>query len=389
MPARRLATLRGGRRARRSPSPPGSWSASARRAATSSPPCRPSPPSHARHGHVQEVIVQNFLPKPGRPCAGPRRARPRTCLGHRRGPPGPAARRPRAGAANLSDDLAPLLARRHRRLGRRLAGHGRPREPRAGLAGARRAARRPPRRPGTRWRPPDRLPGLRPRPRALARPGPALPGARRVRRRRPRPRPRRGARAARRRRPRLIGPAADAPGAALVATLAAAPWPRCWRRGAWARRSARTRSSRCSAPAAPRSASVAEVADDLRRDIGRRRRHLRAQPQHQLHQRLHVQVPLLRLLQGPALAQPARGALPPRARRDHATGSREAEAEGATEVCLQGGIHPNFDGDYYLHVLEAVRAGLDRHPHPRLHRARGHRGRTPLRGAAGRVPDRA
>ncbi|HEX4126058.1 MAG TPA: 5-amino-6-(D-ribitylamino)uracil--L-tyrosine 4-hydroxyphenyl transferase CofH [Acidimicrobiales bacterium] len=35
----------------------------------------------------------------------------------------------------------------------------------------------------------------------------------------------------------------------------------------------------------------------------------------------------------------------------------EAVEEGATEVCLQGGIHPNFDGDYYLHVLEAVRAG--------------------------------
>jgi FO synthase len=34
----------------------------------------------------------------------------------------------------------------------------------------------------------------------------------------------------------------------------------------------------------------------------------------------------------------------------------EAEADGATEVCLQGGIHPSFDGDYYLHVLEAVRA---------------------------------
>ena len=33
----------------------------------------------------------------------------------------------------------------------------------------------------------------------------------------------------------------------------------------------------------------------------------------------------------------------------------EAEALGATEVCLQGGIHPSFDGDYYLHVLEAVR----------------------------------
>jgi 7,8-didemethyl-8-hydroxy-5-deazariboflavin synthase CofH subunit/7,8-didemethyl-8-hydroxy-5-deazariboflavin synthase CofG subunit len=34
----------------------------------------------------------------------------------------------------------------------------------------------------------------------------------------------------------------------------------------------------------------------------------------------------------------------------------EAEAQGATEVCLQGGIHPDFDGDYYVHVIEAVRA---------------------------------
>jgi len=42
----------------------------------------------------------------------------------------------------------------------------------------------------------------------------------------------------------------------------------------------------------------------------------------------------------------------------------EAVDEGATEVCLQGGIHPNFDGDYYLHVLEAVRAGsTDIHIH--------------------------
>ena len=38
----------------------------------------------------------------------------------------------------------------------------------------------------------------------------------------------------------------------------------------------------------------------------------------------------------------------------------EAEAEGATEVCLQGGIHPSFDGDYYLHVLGAVRAASER-----------------------------
>ncbi len=34
----------------------------------------------------------------------------------------------------------------------------------------------------------------------------------------------------------------------------------------------------------------------------------------------------------------------------------EAEARGATEVCLQGGIHPRFDGNYYLEVIRAVRA---------------------------------
>jgi len=38
----------------------------------------------------------------------------------------------------------------------------------------------------------------------------------------------------------------------------------------------------------------------------------------------------------------------------------EAEALGATEVCLQGGIHPSFDGDYYLEVLRAVRAASER-----------------------------
>jgi FO synthase len=38
----------------------------------------------------------------------------------------------------------------------------------------------------------------------------------------------------------------------------------------------------------------------------------------------------------------------------------EAEEAGATEVCLQGGIHPSFDGEYYLSVLHAVRQGSAR-----------------------------
>jgi FO synthase len=34
--------------------------------------------------------------------------------------------------------------------------------------------------------------------------------------------------------------------------------------------------------------------------------------------------------------------------------AREAARLGATEVCLQGGIHPSFDGDYYVQVTRAV-----------------------------------
>ncbi len=42
----------------------------------------------------------------------------------------------------------------------------------------------------------------------------------------------------------------------------------------------------------------------------------------------------------------------------------EAAAQGATEVCLQGGIHPSFDGDYYIDVCRAVKeAAPDIHVH--------------------------
>jgi FO synthase len=38
--------------------------------------------------------------------------------------------------------------------------------------------------------------------------------------------------------------------------------------------------------------------------------------------------------------------------------AREAWERGATEVCLQGGIHPGFDGDYYASVVSAIRAAV-------------------------------
>jgi len=40
----------------------------------------------------------------------------------------------------------------------------------------------------------------------------------------------------------------------------------------------------------------------------------------------------------------------------------EADARGATEVTLQGGIHPSFDGDYYIEVAKAVHEAV-----PRMH----------------------
>ena len=49
---------------------------------------------------------------------------------------------------------------------------------------------------------------------------------------------------------------------------------------------------------------------------------------------------------------------------DIAARTQEAWDVGATEVCLQGGIHPKFDGDYYIEVAKAVKeAAPDIHVH--------------------------
>ena len=85
----------------RSRSPPGSSSASASPRQDRLDALRAIAASHARHGHVQEVIVQNFLPKPRHArCAGraavPDRRLPRAIAA---GPADPAARRAPPGPA--------------------------------------------------------------------------------------------------------------------------------------------------------------------------------------------------------------------------------------------------------------------------------------------------
>ncbi|MCA1841435.1 MAG: 5-amino-6-(D-ribitylamino)uracil--L-tyrosine 4-hydroxyphenyl transferase CofH, partial [Actinobacteria bacterium] len=49
---------------------------------------------------------------------------------------------------------------------------------------------------------------------------------------------------------------------------------------------------------------------------------------------------------------------------DIAERTAEAWQRGATEVCLQGGIHPSFTGDFYIQVLDTIKAAVpDIHIH--------------------------
>ena len=290
----------------------------------------------------------------GRPHRAPRR----------RPPPGAAEpeRRPRAAARG-----------RHRRLGRRLAGHDRPRQPRTAVARARPAARRDRSRGQgaraaahdlSRVRARSRDAGSIPRLRTavlvvsdsegLARDTDVVARSRR-------PDAARLLLAARRCRHAPVAPSAKCSTASLageevgvdeiVALLGA--------RGPEVRRSRRGRR-----PAA----------------TGHRRRRgdVRPEPQHQLHERVHVQVSLLRVLEGPAVAQPARQAVPHRARGDAAARRRSGR------VRRDRGVPPGRDPSRLRRRLlrrgrPGGEGGRARHPRARLHRARGHRRRPPAR----------
>ena len=217
--------------------------------------------------------------------------------------------------------------------------------------------------PGLRFPVLDRSRRRGPRPR---RPGRVLPRADRGRRRR---------RRRRRGRARSAGAStAWYSGAAGRARRCSCPAPRprpaarsarCSTACSPARRPARTRSSRCSRPAGREVAAVAEVADELRRRRRRRRRHLGPQPQHQLHERLHVQVPVLRLLEGPAVAQPAGHARTCSTLDDIAERVRRGGRARAPPRCAcRAASTPSFDGDYYIDVARAVQdAAPDIHIH--------------------------
>ena len=308
--------------------------------------------AHARHGHVQEVIVQNFLPKPG---TAMHRARavpdPTSSSGRSPSPGSCSARRCTSRRRRTSPSRRARRAARgrHRRLGRRLAGHARPREPRAAVARARRAARARPRPRARRsrraspstpstcatpsaWLDPDvRFAGARARPTSKASPATTTG------------------------RPAATTPPPDAAPAAVPPVDGAcrgAGRRGARRRASPARRSASTRSSRCSARAAPRSPRSPRSPTSCAARSS-------ATPSRSCATATSTTRTSARSSAGSARSRRARSRSTCAARRTCSTLEEiqrrvvEAVECGATEVCLQGGIHPDFDGDYYLSTSPA------------------------------------
>ena len=86
--------------------------------------------------------------------------------------------------------------------------------------------------------------------------------------------------------------------------------------------------------------AVTAAADALRADVCGDTVSLRGHAQHQLHQHLLLSLPVLRVLQRQDQREPARAPLRSFGLDEIGARVREAWARGATEVCMQGGIHP-------------------------------------------------
>ena len=352
---------RGGRRAAASRSPPASSSASARTAADRIDALEAIAASHRRHGHVQEVIVQNFLPKAGTAmharAAVPARRLPR---GHRPGPADPARPRstcrPRRTSPTTSASLLDAGIDDWGGVSPVTADHVNPERP---VAGPRPAPR------GHRGRAASRLaPRLTIYPEFAAR---ARAAGSTTALRFP-VLDRSDAEGLGRDDHWYSGPTSDAAAAASCPGRAAGRRRRSaevlGRRRCSARRSASDEIVTLFAARGPEVAAVAEVADDLRREaVGDavtcvRNRNINYTNVCTFKCRFcgFSKGPLSLNLRGtPVPADPRRHRRPGAARRWDM---------GATEVCLQGGIHPDFDGDYYIDVTRAVKeAAPDIHVH--------------------------
>ena len=313
---------------------------------------RPELPREARHAHgLAPRAVARRPPLDDRGRADP--ARPDVA---------------RAGAAEPRLRRLPAPARRrHRRLGRRLAGDDRPRQPRGAVAGDRAArggdalAAGSSSRRGSRSTPstsPSSSAGSIPRSRRTSGAPPTRPGSRATTRGRRASRSRcRSSSAATRRRSSSTGDELgedeltrllEARGDEAAARLRRGR-PRCAARSAATRSptsSRGTSSTRTSATSAAASARSRRASS--RRTCAARRTSSRS-------------------------TRSSRRA-------------EEAWERGATEVCLQGGIHPAFTGDYYAERRPRDQGRRPGDPRARVLGARGLAGRRDARALARRLP---
>ena len=257
---------------------------------------------------------------------------------------------------NLSPGVYPrLIGAGHQRLGRRLAGHAGPRQSRGAVAGDRRAGASAPPRWASCWCSACRsIPPMRATPDALARAGDRHAGAAHERRRGLGARRRLGAgqhraAAARRRcwRARSIPTIERIVDARRPAQRLDRSRDRAAVRGARRRLPPRHRRGRCAAPGGQR-----------------RRRALRRQPQHQLHQHLLLSAAVLRLLQG----QDARGRCAARPTTSRSTkSSRRAARRGSAArprcACRAASI-PTTPARPISAICRAIKAAVpDMHIH--------------------------
>ena len=288
------------------------------------------------HGHVQEVIVQNFRAKPGTLMADRDEpaldellwtaAAARLVLGpdmNVQCPP------------NLSyDDFPRLLEAGHQRLGRRLAGDDRPRQPGGAVAGDRAALARRPARPAS-----SSHRGCRSIPSTSTRSGSTrgvLPPCCALPTRSASPARTAGARATRRpsrssRATRCPIDTADELGEDEIVRLFRA-------RGEERQR-------------------VFAAADRLRREVNGDVVTYVVTRNIQYTNVCYFKCGFCAFSKG-KLAENLRGPAYLVPHEEIVRRVEEAWERGATEVCLQGGIHPSFDGDYYESVVRTIKAAV-------------------------------
>ena len=114
----------------------------------------------------------------------------------------------------------------------------------------------------------------------------------------------------------------------------------CSRRAAARQRARRERDRRMFRARGDDFAAVCRAADELRADVNGDTRQLCRDAQHQLHQHLLLRLPVLRLLEGQDRARICAAVHTISSWMRSRRRVREAWARGATEVCMQGGIHP-------------------------------------------------